>query len=171
MTPTILPSDDTFLATLFQEQYEPLLRYTRSVMRKYGASYISDSERAEDVVQEVFYLALERKGELRAKESPVGWLFRTAVHKVQETLRDDRAWIKRLSLISTSGGSQFIGLGHMPEDWKPHMTQKEFDLLWKFYLEGYKYTELCEEYGMKKSALAMKIKRIKERFQNNYDNF
>ena len=51
------------------------------------------------------------------------------------------------------------------------MSQEDFDLMWKFYEEGYTYKELCEELGVKKSALGMRISRIKERFQKNYKNF
>jgi DNA-binding MarR family transcriptional regulator len=48
------------------------------------------------------------------------------------------------------------------------LTDEEYRLLSRLYLEGYTYIELCEELGLKKSALAMRIKRIKERFLKEY---
>ena len=41
-------------------------------------------------------------------------------------------------------------------------------LLKHLYLDGYTYSELCAEMGLKKSALAMRVKRIKERFMTDY---
>ena len=154
---------------LFNREREDLLRYIKSVLRKHGAKHISDSERAEDVVQEVFLLAWQKQDEVLACGHPKRWLYKAAVHKAQEALREDRTWIKRLSLIKPavlrSGDVRQI-----PEDWKPYMSQEDFDLIWKFYEEGYTYKDLCEELGVKKSTLGMRISRIKERFQKNYKN-
>ena len=162
--------EELFLEDLFNRERDDLLRYIKSVLRKYGANCISDSERAEDVVQEVFFLAWQKQDEVLSSGFPKGWLFKAAVRKTQETLRDDRTWIKRLSLVTTA--SPWIGdIRQMPEDWKPYMTREDFDLLWKFYVGGYTYKELCDELGVKKSALGMRIRRIKERFQKNYDIF
>lgn len=162
--------EELFLEDLFNGERDDLLRYIKSVLRKHGANRISDSERAEDVVQEVFFLAWQKQDEVMASGFPKGWLFKAAVHKTQEALREDRTWIKRLSLVAPAS-PRFGDIRQMPEDWKPYMTQEDFDLMWKFYVGGYTYKELCEELGVKKSALGMRIRRIKERFQKNYENF
>ena len=49
------------------------------------------------------------------------------------------------------------------------VPEDDFALLRELYIERRSYEELCAKYGLKKSALAMKIKRIKERFIKAYD--
>lgn len=43
------------------------------------------------------------------------------------------------------------------------ISKEEHRLLSRLYVEGYTYEELAREMGLKKSALAMRVKRIKER--------
>ena len=42
-------------------------------------------------------------------------------------------------------------------------------ILRKLYLEKYTYEELAREMGLKKSALAMRVKRSKERFVKQWN--
>ena len=48
------------------------------------------------------------------------------------------------------------------------VPEEDYLLLKRLYLDGDTYQELCRELGLKKSALAMKIRRIKERFLKEY---
>ena len=78
----------------------------------------------------------------------------------------DQAPVQGAGTVTETGS-----VGRMPEEWKPYMSREDFELLWKLYLGGYTYRELCLELGVKKSALGMRVRRIKERFQKNYRNF
>ena len=50
------------------------------------------------------------------------------------------------------------------------LTPEEYeDILRKLYLEKYTYEELAREMGLKKSALAMRVKRSKERFVKQWN--
>ena len=164
---TIHPNAELFLEELFRKYYKDLLRYTTVVLTKHGGGYVSDSERAHDVVQDVFMLAWEKRETLMESESPVGWLYKAAVYKVREALRDDRAWIRRLSQAEEILPVQELSRT-MPEDWEDCISREDFELLCRVYLDGYTYKELCEEMGLKKSALAMRLNRAKARFQKNY---
>ena len=46
--------------------------------------------------------------------------------------------------------------------------QEDMDILKRLYLYGETYEEICEDLGLKKSALAMRVKRSKELFRKNY---
>ena len=46
---------------------------------------------------------------------------------------------------------------------------EEYEILRKLYLEKYTYEELAREMGLKKSALAMRVKRSKERFVKQWN--
>ena len=81
----------------------------------------------------------------------------------REALREDRRWIERMELLEPR-------LWYDPEegfyaDLRRVLSREEYDLLHKLYLEGWSYKELCEELGEKKSTLAMRVKRSKEKIQ------
>ena len=49
---------------------------------------------------------------------------------------------------------------------REYAEKEDFDLLYKMYVMGYSYRELCQEMGLTKSALATRIHRIKERIRD-----
>lgn len=166
--PAAETEETLFLEKLFRQEYGNLLRYAGAVLRKHGSAYVSDSERAEDVVQEVFSIAWEKRRELMASPSPAGWLYKATVNKVREALRDDRAWVKRLAAVVQEEAPE-DSLRGMPEEWEPYLSREEFQLLWRIYVEGRTYQELSQELGIKKSALGMRVRRIKERLRKKIE--
>ena len=48
------------------------------------------------------------------------------------------------------------------------LSEKEYLLLKRLYLEGYTYRELSRSLGVKQSTLAMRVKRLKERLQKDF---
>lgn len=160
---------EILLEQLFRQERTGLLRYVTVLLRKHGTGHTSVADSAEDVVQEIFYLAWEKSDALLESESPVGWLYHAAKYKVQESLRDERNWVKQLTLSATVSPK-----GHpskIPAEWAGWMTPAEYELMRKLYLEGYTYKELCDSMGIKRTALAMRIHRLKERLQKNLKNF
>ena len=45
------------------------------------------------------------------------------------------------------------------------VPREDFDLLYKIYVMGYSYRELCQVMGLTKQALAAKVHRIKKKIQ------
>ena len=98
------------------------------------------------------------------------WLYRVLRYKVLELLKEDRFWRKHLirgrparcpllrRMISSSGRRS-------PASSRRRSTR----FLRKLYLEKYTYEELAREMGLKKSALAMRVKRSKERFVKQWN--
>ena len=155
-----------FFEKLFREQYQSLLRCARAVLRRYGAKTVSVSGRAEEVVQETFQLAWRKRETVMALEYPMGWLCLATVWKAREAIREDKRWVERLTLIAHPIGVQ-------PEerfyaDLRRILSPEEYKLLYRLYLEGYTYKELCEEFDEKKSTLAMRAKRGKEKLQKYF---
>ena len=101
--------------------------------------------------------------------TPTGWLYRVLRYKVLELLKEDRFWRKHLIRAA----------GEMPaspeDDFQQRaeitsiLTPEEYEILRKLYLEKYTYEELAREMGLKKSALAMRVKRSKERFVKQWN--
>ena len=122
-----------------------------------------------EVVQELFAFAWEHQADLWSSASPTGWLYRALRYKVLELLKEDRFWRKHLIRAA----------GEMPaspeDDFQQRaeitsiLTPEEYEILRKLYLEKYTYDELAREMGLKKSALAMRVKRSKERFVKQWN--
>ena len=169
--PTVNPdkmiSDEEF-ERIYRENYDGFLRYAANILKTFGSNYVSVSGRAEEAVQETAAFAWEHREKLASAESPVGWMYTTLYYKVRELLREDRVWTKRMMQIS----EQFISQNHadfrLKVELETILSPEDYLLLKHLYLDGYTYSELCAEMGLKKSALAMRVKRIKEHFMTDY---
>lgn len=158
----------TWFEDIYRAEYQAMMRYATTALKAHGSKYISVEGRAEEAVQEMFMFAWENRDKLFGSESPTGWLYKTLYYKVRELLNEDKKWTKRLLRMS-----EFVEGGrdekfHLKTDMAGILSDEDYRLLGRLYLEGYTYAELCKELGLKKSALAMRIKRIKERFLKEY---
>ena len=136
--------DEPRFEALYRKLYPDLLRCAEIALRTGGSWYVSVAGRAEEVVQELFAFAWEHQADLWSSASPTGWLYRVLRYKVLELLKEDRFWRK-------------------------HLIRAAGEMLRKLYLEKYTYEELAREMGLKKSALAMRVKRSKERFVKQWN--
>lgn len=154
---------------LFKKNYYGLLRFANITLNNHGGRYVSVSGRSEEAVQELFAFAWERREDLLKSKSMVGWLYEALHYKVLEMLNQDRLWTKRLLQVSEGitgvAGPSF----QLKAELSDLLPTKDYELLRKLYLEGYTYDELCKEYGIKRSTLAMRVKRIKDRFIEQYE--
>lgn len=165
-----LPEDlDAFWDSLYQEYYSALCRYAQAILIRYGHRD-NLQHRAEDIVQEALLAAWERREAFLIKENRLAWLFRAVNFKAKEDERKNRDWVKRILKLEGT-----LSRNEMSEDFRLRyelegmVSEDDFTLLRELYIERRSYEELCAKYGLKKSALAMKIKRIKERFIKAYD--
>ena len=161
-----------FFEGLFQKDRQKLINYAKIILRKYGAGNMSVADRAEEVVQEVFMLAWRKRDDPVFLDFPTRWLYKAVVFKVREALREDRKWVKCLSLLpeKTVVDEPWEMIDHLADV----VPKEDYDLLWKVYQGGYTYKQLCAELNVKKSTLAMRISRSKERIRNilqNLQNF
>lgn len=84
---------------------------------------------------------------------------------VKNMLREEQHWAEHLlqlpaDITQPSPGADLELEGIVPPE--------DFLLLKRLYLYGETYEEVCQDLGIKKSALAMRVKRIKEQFRKNY---
>ena len=161
------PMDDPFIVELFHREYTGLVRYAEIMYRKCGG-YVDPRGRAEEIVQEAFFLAAEKRDELLAREDKRAWLISAVSYKVRAALKEDRKWAKGLLLLPDENEIIHFPDPEEPPAWLP---PEDYILLKRLYVEGYTYQELCAELGLSKSALAMKISRIKKSAKKNFEKF
>lgn len=151
----------------FETYYKKLWRQAqRSLTQQTGRK---DPDRAHEAVQETFLIAWEKPKEFLGSLSPVGWLVNTMKYVVRNMVREDQRWNARLikfqeyldrDAVHPAPGADLELEGLIPPE--------ELDLLKRLYLHGETYEELCEELGLKKSTLAMRVKKSKEDFREKY---
>lgn len=161
------PNTNEQFEALYKAEYENMVRYAIKLLHIHGARYISVSGRAEEAVQETFAFAWAERDELLSSAAPVGRLYKTLYYKVMEFLHEDRLWAKRIMQVSESYDLESKDF-RLKTEMESILPEEDYSLLKRLYLDGCSYKDLCAEYGLTKSALAMKIKRIKERFRREY---
>ena len=153
--------------SLFHEHFNRLRILAERLFFLYGGSH--DWGRAEEAAQEAFSIAWEKQAVLLSSPNPGGWLTLTLQNVVKNMLRQDLQWNKRLlqaqQTLPQSPVQPPPGADLELEDL---ISQEEFNLLKRVYLEHATYDELCQELGIKKSALSMRIQRAKERFREEF---
>ena len=165
--PDMIRSNEEF-EQIYKEHYALFLRYATAIFNAHGSRYVSASGRAEEAVQEMFAFAWENQEEMFQAPSPIGWMYRCLAFKAQELLREDRLWAKRILQVSEQHSQQGERDFYLKAELETLISPEDYLLLKHLYLDGYTYTEVCKAMGLKKSALAMRVKRIKERFMNDY---
>lgn len=159
------PMDDPFISELFRREYAGLVRYAQIAFQKSGG-YVDPRGRAEEIVQETFFLAVEKREELMDREDQRAWLISAVSYKVRDALKEDRKWVKGLLLLPDE--EEAIPFRE-PDEAPAYLSKEDYTLLKRLYVEGYTYRDLCTELGLSKSALAMKISRIKKAAQKNFE--
>lgn len=151
----------------FQTYYTKLRRLAQRILARHTGR--SDPDRAAEAVQEAFLVAWEKPKDFLGSVSPVGWLVNTLKFVLQNMIREDQRWHARLrefqahldrDAVHPAPGADLEIEGLIPPE--------ELELLKRLYLYGETYEELCRELGLKKSTLAMRVKKSKEDFQKKY---
>lgn len=167
-TPDRMISDEEF-EQIYRENYDNFIRYATVIFKTHGSHYVSASGRSEEAVQEMFAFAWARRDKMADAPEPLRWLYGVLQNKVWELLREDRVWTKRMLQISEQYQTQGSYDFRLKIELEDMLDPKDYLLLKQLYLAGYTYTEVCTAMGLKKSALAMRVKRIKEAFIDEYD--
>lgn len=149
---------------LYNNEYEKLVRNAVSYLRT-RSSKPHMAGRAEDVVQETFALLWERRKEVLSREKPEMWLYKALQYKSKELLREENKWVKLLLRYEQFYIPPTEIDGNFEWNLESFVPKEDYDLLYKFYVAGYSYQELCKETGLSKTALGVRIHRIKKKIR------
>ena len=139
----------------FREYYELLFKYAYRLLH--------DRNSAEVAVQETFLVASRRIDKLEESEKPIGWLFNVLKYTIKSIERD-RAMVQQYCV---SLDDVTIPTVDEPVPDELNIADPDIVLLRRFYVEGYKLSELAEEMNTTVSALKMRIYRAKKRLRND----
>ena len=155
---------DKFLKELMEATYEKIYMF---IDRRQA-----DKDFVEDVVQETFLEAYRKAESLMEHPNPLGWLYVTARNKMlklSSRKKDicffavgDTAYLDNLMKEDEQYGEI-----ELEESIKTTVSEKEYEMLRDYYLNGYSSEEMAEKYGMESGNVRMRVSRLKKKLREN----
>ncbi|MDR0325792.1 MAG: sigma-70 family RNA polymerase sigma factor [Oscillospiraceae bacterium] len=156
-------SDAAFIERHFMEN-----QYALHNLAKYR---LLDKNRADDVVQETYLIALPRIGILRNHPNPGGWFVRTAMniikqynHQQQKLLEDLFA---EIDIVDDGGICEVFDDGEM--ECLSELSPSDVKILAMFYGERLSGREIAQNLGIKESAVKNRLSRARVRLKKQLD--
>lgn len=113
-----------------------------------------------------------KRRELYEAESRKGWLCSTLKLVTKEIRRDEGKWrgkiMKAAAVRSEREEDSSIDRLLTSMEVRRLLPGEEFVILFKLYVEGFTYQEVADELGINRSALAMRVHRVKKKFMAEY---
>ncbi len=148
--------------------FEQLYRNTREALLQYLKRVSGREDWAEDILQDTYLEAYQRRGMLTAHPNPAGWLYKTALNLYRNAGRKKEN--ANLSLEAVPEGAVSWGESRYESaEWRLTMEEsleeKDRRLLGRYYLEGYSVREIAEEYQLTEGCIRVRLLRIRRRIR------
>lgn len=153
---------DKFLKELMEAAYEKV--YIFIDRRQTDKGFV------EDVVQETFLEAYKKAEVLAEHPNPLGWLYLTARNKMLSlsgSKKDlcffedgEEAYLNRAKMNDAKYGEV-----ELEESIKAVISEKDYQMLCDYYLNGYNSGELAGKYGVERGSLRMQVSRLKKKLR------
>ena len=153
---------DDFIARLYSRMYIKLFLAARSRLHNFNT--------AEDITQDVFAVAQEKREELSVHPKPEGWLFDTLKNKLKHELRAKARFFsmqEKLETIQQSTNSSKIGFS---QEMINCLTEKEYKLMRMIYVEGFSIREVAQMHGMLYETCRRQVQAAKEKLKFMYND-
>lgn len=153
---------DKFLKELMGEAYERI--YIFIDRRQVDKGFV------EDIVQETFLEAYRKAEILMEHPNPLGWLYLTARNKMLSMNSSEKSQylFPDGDVVGLERGrmeDRHYGEVELEESIKATVSEKEYQMLRDYYLNGYNSNEVAEKYGMEGSNLRMRVSRLKKKLR------
>lgn len=168
------PEEDSFIEELFQKHFTQLC--------KYAAIHLSDSQHAEDIVQDAFHEAVNKIDEVMDHPAPEKWLKKVVKYKVLNHERVRRRMLRHListediSTIPDPDSVEEAAIGRNTPPLilraKEILEEDDFYLLMRVAFENASHAQIAKELGITVWTSSQRLSRIrkklKEEFRKNF---
>lgn len=151
------------------EEYERLYAESYKAVKSYIKRYVG-IELAEDLAQEVFFVAWKKRDKLKEHDNQMGWLIKTAQYKIKEYRRrfPDKGWEYGLEDYPvTPQDDPTYELVEWESLFDGFMSKREIRMFLEHYYLGVAVGEIAKRERIKESALRMQLQRLKEKIKQN----
>lgn len=148
-------------AGIYEKYYEDIFRY---IYRE-----IPHRQMAEDITQDVFYVALKKGEDFLTHSEPKLWLLRTAWFKMREFHRRMKCWAVEaldeehweLSVEESCFEEIELELTALAI-----LSEKEWTLIKRYYFGGCPISVLAEEEGITENNMRVRLHRMKKKLKD-----
>lgn len=153
---------DKFLKELMEATYDKI--YTFIDRRQKDKGFV------EDAVQETFLEAYRKADILMEHPNQLGWLYITARNKMlkMNSLKKEYCVYgekQAVCLENIEDEEEHYGEIELRESIKATVSEKEYQMLRDYYLNGYNSEEMAEKYGMEQGNIRMRVSRLKKKLR------
>lgn len=125
---------------------------------------------ADDLTQEVFWVAYQKWEMLKSHENIRGFLILTAKNKIKK-------WVYKQTLMvidepetmerrtDDNGGKEEYGLVELYSAVEEILSEEELRILLQYYEYGYKTSEMAEKLGITESCFKVRVMRMREKLR------
>lgn len=148
-----------------KEEFETLVEIGYEAVKNY-VKRSGNADVAEDITQEVFYIAWKKRAHLKSHNNQMGWLIKTAKYKIREYERElaKRRTEEPGDLPLTIGSEE---VAYQLTEWevllRGIMKEKEAELFLDHYYRGISVREIARREHIKEENLRMRLQRLKNR--------
>ena len=142
---------------------------TYDAFYKYVKKMTGRESVTEDIVQESYCAAYRCWDMLEEHPKPVGWLYKTAAYLISNMRRRKESQVVSLEAVQEAEESmrtadvyESVEMGIMLQNMLP---QKEWELLYKYYIEGYSGADIAVQMGMSEENIRMRLSRTRKKLR------
>lgn len=151
------PEENALLEEYFRRRHVDLY--------KAAASYLQNEHLAEDIVQDTFAYAGNNIEKLLESPKPDGWLYKVMMNLCQHAIRDRKRLAARTVPLDEAnlpaGDDGEFAINELD------MSNEDMQLMERYFCYGKSLQELAEEKGISVGAVKMRIRRAKDRLQQD----
>lgn len=154
---------------------EELRQLVDSLYRKNAKQLVEKAQRcgcspdyAEDIVQEVFQVAVVKSADLYASENPVGWLVKTLRNRIGHNYRAMQYAQRLKADMEKHYSDHYEDQPDLKDLYSGLVSDEELTLLIRFYVEGYSIRSLADSLNISFETCKKRIQRAKAHFYQAY---
>ena len=152
------PEEAALIEECYRQQFDHLY--------KTAAIILGNPHLAYDIVQDTFVHASKNIDDFMKSPSPGGWLYNAMKYQIQHALRTRNMLLARNVPLETAynlaAGEEQFEINELDI-----ANNTDLQLLTRYFLHGYSLQEIANEYAVTLGAIKMRIKRAKDRLQND----
>ncbi|MBD5535591.1 MAG: sigma-70 family RNA polymerase sigma factor [Lachnospiraceae bacterium] len=152
---------ENFFCEFYYDTYDAFYRYVKRITRRESV--------AEDIAQESYCTAYICRDMLMKHPNPAGWLYKTAVYIAGNMRRRKENQALALEAVQETEAVMRVADAYEAVEVEIMMqnvlSQKEWELLHKYYIEGYSGADIAGQLGITEENVRMRLSRTRKKLR------
>lgn len=150
-------NDNDLIVRLYRSMYKILFLAAYSKLRNYHS--------AEDITQDVFAFAQEKRKELSVHPNQQGWLFDVLNNKLKHELRAKTRFIAMQGKLEIQPPLAHPAKNGFSQSIVNCLTENEYNMMKMIYIEGFTIREVSEKLGLHYDTCRRQVQNAKNKLK------